>query len=524
MPDDRTAPADIARSAAALETQLASLRSLFDAAPMGVGVIDLRPRAVYANPALVDMLGYSLNELFQMDPFELVSPAFRAAAQERFLDVLARKSVRDRLDWALRCKNGRAAWVKLNVTLLWAPDGAPLGVLLMVEDVTARKRAEEQLLLEKTLSEAIVDSLPGVFYVLDDEGRCIRWNAALEQISGLSAEQLLGMNALQLVVEEERAAAAEKIREALTAGHAQAEVRVHTKDGVRHYLCTGRRMSIGRDYAVGCGIDISDRKQSEQALRDARDQLEQRVAERTAELSQTVAQLHTEVLERTRAEEAVQRERRTLERLLRSSDHERQLIAYEIHDGLAQQLAGAIMQLQMIEHLRDEPQAAAEALAAGMKMLRQGMAEARRLISGVRSPILDESGVVPALTQLTTEQQQRPGPAIRFLHNVAFQRLDPRLENAIYRIVQECLTNACKHSRSEEIRVELTQRADLLTIDVRDWGVGFDPQAIAAGSFGLEGVRERARLLGGAAKVESAPGQGTRIIVTLPIVLPQPAA
>ena len=517
MPDDTALQADFT-----LDAQLARLRGVFDAAPMGVGVVDLRPRIVYANRALTDLLGYALSELSEMDPFDIVSSAFRDAAQGRFLEVTAGRPIRDRLDWALSCKNGRATWARLNATLLRTADESPLAVLLMFEDITAQKRTEEQLLLEKTLSETIVDSLPGVFYVLDDEGRFVRWNATLEQLSGIPAEQLLGMSARELVVEEERAAAVEKIRQAFTAEHAQAELRVHTKDGVRHYLCTGRRMSIGRDYAVGCGIDISDRKQSEQALREAHDLLEQRVAERTAELSKTVAQLHNEVLERTRAEEAVQRERRTLERLLRSSDHERQLIAYEIHDGLAQLLAGAIMQLQMHEsHQRDDPAAAAQAIRSSMDLLRKSLSEARRLISGVRPPILDESGVVAALTHLTTEHPCRPGTAIRFTHHVAFTRLDPLLENAVYRIVQECLTNACKHSRSEEIRVELTQSADTLTIEIRDWGVGFDPQSVAAGCFGLEGVAQRARLLGGAAKIESSPGQGTRIRVTLPIVLPQ---
>ena len=97
------------------------------------------------------------------------------------------------------------------------------------------------------------------------------------------------------------------------------------------------------------------------------------------------------------AEAELRKDHRTLKHLLQSSDHERQLIAYEIHDGLAQQLAGAIMQFDTFSHQKEaKPQKAANAFRAAMTMLRQAHSEARRLISGVRPPILDESGIVAA--------------------------------------------------------------------------------------------------------------------------------
>ena len=137
---------------------------------------------------------------------------------------------------------------------------------------------------------------------------------------------------------------------------------------------------------------------------------------------------------------------------MHSSDHERQLIAYEIHDGLAQQLAGAIMQIQAFAHLKDKhPKEAAKAFEAGLTMLQQGHFEARRLIAGVRPPILDESGVVEAVAHLVHEIGCDTGPKIENRSRVDFDRLDPTLENAIYRIAQEGLTNACKHSKSEKV-------------------------------------------------------------------------
>ena len=227
-----------------------------------------------------------------------------------------------------------------------------------------------------------------------------------------------------------------------------------------------------------------------------------------------------DITERRRAQESLQRERRTLEHLLRSSDHERQLIAYEIHDGLAQYLAGSIMQLQMADHLRrDTPGEASKAFDAGLAMVRESLNEARRLISGVRPPILDDSGVVAAVAHLVCEFKALKGPKIDFRSKVEFGRLAPILENAIYRITQEGLTNAWKHSKSKTVSVGLVQRAGHVRIVIQDHGIGFDMKTVEDGRFGLEGIRERARLLGGRSLIESTAGEGTRIVVELPIVL-----
>ena len=88
----------------------------------------------------------------------------------------------------------------------------------------------------------------------------------------------------------------------------------------------------------------------------------------------------------------------------------------------------------------------------------------------------------------------------------------------IYRIVQEGLSNARNHSKSKEILVSLKQRGDRLRIEIRDWGMGFDPETVREDHFGLEGIRERARLLGGKCNIKSTPGEGTSIVVELPVV------
>ena len=235
-------------------------------------------------------------------------------------------------------------------------------------------------------------------------------------------------------------------------------------------------------------------------LRALHESLEERVRQRTAELA---------------------REQETLRHLLRSSDHERQLIAYEIHDGLAQTLAGAAMQFDTYQRLKEQtPDEAGRAYEAGVEYVRQSLTEARRLISGLRPPILDELGVVPAIAHLVHDTEAKPqSPEIMFQSEVAPDRLAPVLENAIYRIVQEGLGNAVKHSKSAKVRVELAQQGDRIRIEIQDWGIGFDSQQVPEGCFGLKGIQERARLLGGSAKIDSAPGEGTRITVDVPLVL-----
>jgi signal transduction histidine kinase len=153
-----------------------------------------------------------------------------------------------------------------------------------------------------------------------------------------------------------------------------------------------------------------------------------------------------------------------------------------------------------------------------MTMLRQAHFETRRLIAGVRPPILDEAGVLAAIGHLIQEAQLQTGPKIEFRRRVAFGRLVPILENAIYRIVQEGLANACGHSKSNRVRVELVQHGDGLCITIRDWGIGFNFSDVEEDHFGLEGIRERARLLGGDVTVESRPGHGTCLTVGLPLV------
>ena len=215
----------------------------------------------------------------------------------------------------------------------------------------------------------------------------------------------------------------------------------------------------------------------------------------------------------------MERERQSLWQMLRASDHERRIFAYEIHDGLAQYLAAAGMQLQVFADLRNSlPEDVQKACDAVTQLINQSHREARRLISEVRPPVIDEIGLETAISHLVHEQRRRGGPKIEFRGNVQFDRLTSILEDNLYRIVQEALTNARKYSESEEVTVTLAQEGQDVRLEVQDWGIGFDQGSVGKGHFGLEGIRQRVRLLGGRLNIESKPGSGTLVQVVVPIV------
>jgi len=224
-----------------------------------------------------------------------------------------------------------------------------------------------------------------------------------------------------------------------------------------------------------------------------------------------------DITARKRAEETLLQEQRALRNLLESQQHDLQLVAYDIHDGVAQLLSAATMRFEAFDCLRDsQADAARQSYQAGRDLLEQAVVETRRLIADLRPPVLEESGVVEAIRQLIAMRGSQTLPKAEFVCEMQPQRLDPLLENALYRIVQEGLNNATRHSGSDKVQVTLRERSGWVLLDIRDWGKGFDLATVGTDRFGLRGIRQRASILGGEAIIGSTPGQGTLITVQLP--------
>ena len=377
-----------------------------------------------------------------------------------------------------------------NSFLIRDERGNPLRLAVVITDITERKRAEETLRASEERFRVTFEEAPVGMAICVGDGVIVKANRALCRMGGYTQEELIGRHVRDFTHPEDRQLSEPFVKRLLT-GEIPSftlEKRFLRKDGQPTWAQATTAAAHDPDGKIAFVLGVVE-----------------------------------DITEHKRAQDALQQEHRTLRHLLQSSDHERQLIAYEIHDELAQQLAGAIMQFQAFSYLKGaKPADAARAFDAGVTMLEQSHFEVRRLISGVRPPILDEEGVVAAILHLVTEERRQKGRKIEYLGKVNFKRLTPILENAIYRIAQEALTNACKHSKADTVYVELVQRGDQIRIEVRDQGVGFKPEDVGESRFGLDGIRERARLLGGKATIESRPGQGTKVRAELPIVLRRP--
>jgi len=224
--------------------------------------------------------------------------------------------------------------------------------------------------------------------------------------------------------------------------------------------------------------------------------------------------VYRDITDRKRAEEQLKREQKALHRMLLASDHERRLITYELHDGVAQQLMGAIMHFQSQEPPPGGTPKATDAYREGMEALRQASSEIRSVMSRLRTPVLDMYGLAEAIEDVVSQLRSIPGaPEIECRHDIQFKRLEPTLETSLFRIAQEAMTNACRHSKSKKVRVRLTQQGDWVALEVRDWGIGFDKATIQGNRFGLEGIRQRSRILGGKLSIKSKPGVGTVVRV-----------
>jgi PAS domain S-box-containing protein len=207
----------------------------------------------------------------------------------------------------------------------------------------------------------------------------------------------------------------------------------------------------------------------------------------------------------------------------RSQEQERRKIAYDIHDGIAQLMVGARHHLEAFDHLwRGDPALAEDQLGRGRAKLHQAIVETRRLMTQLRPVSLETLGLIPAVQQHLNELGKDAGWEIDYHAEVAALNLSPDEETALFRILQEALTNAWKHARTSMVRLGLHtegEKDDLLVVYVQDWGVGFEParnQSDVQG-FGLVGMRERARRLGGVCSIESRPGRGTTVRLRIPM-------
>jgi signal transduction histidine kinase len=208
--------------------------------------------------------------------------------------------------------------------------------------------------------------------------------------------------------------------------------------------------------------------------------------------------------------------RDALERVVGAQELERRRLARELHDETGQALTPILLGLRGLEEAKDE-ETLRRTVADVRELVRSTLQDVRRLAVELRPKTLDDFGLVPALDRLTESFAEQTGISVEFVPNLPPERLPPEIETALYRIVQESLTNVVKHARAENVSILLTRKNDSVSVVVEDNGVGFEPGRERGDGLGLLGIRERVGLLGGRVTIESRPGAGATFVVEVPL-------
>ena len=395
-------------------------------------------------------------------------------------------------------------------------------------DITERKRIEDALKASEVRYRRLFETAKDGILILDaDTGRITDANPFLQDLLGYSHAELLGKMLWEIGPLRDIAASRDAFRKLQRKEYIRYDNLPLETKGRRHrqvefvsnvYRENGTKV-------IQCNIrDITARHQAEEALANASIELENRVDERTAELLTANRLMKKMVDEGKRAEEKLrisrERLRNLLGRLQSLLEEERTRISREIHDELGQVLTSMKLDLSLIRRrlvsdgLAEQSAKIHEIELAVNRIIRT----VRKIATDLRPGILDELGAAAAIEWMAKDFQNRTGIRCKVTIQAVDKISDPVSTTAIFRIVQEALTNVMRHAAASQVDVSLEKKGDTLKLEVRDNGIGImEGRLIDSKSFGLIGIRERVLLLGGEAVISGKAGEGTLVRVTLPI-------
>lgn len=304
------------------------------------------------------------------------------------------------------------------------------------------------------------------------------------------------------------------------------EVSMHFKD------YTEAEVRDAYEKAHQLQMDLSMNRQIEKQLRDRRDDIERRLlgVSETIERAESLVSQISVVMNYLTSDlkqmgEIIEDARMKQEfglKIIEAQEEERKRLSREIHDGPAQMMANVMMRSDLIERVYNErggDEAIIE-IKSLKKMVRSALYEVRRIIYDLRPMALDDLGLVPTLKKyLQTIEEYHSTTKITFANVGEDVRLPPQYEVALFRLIQESVTNALKHANANEIIVKMEINKTRVVVIVKDNGKGFDIREKKAESFGIIGMRERVELLEGQISIDSSIGKGTIVIIQIPLSL-----
>jgi PAS domain S-box-containing protein len=385
-------------------------------------------------------------------------------------------------EYRMLAADGREVWLRDSVTV----SGGRLRTLKV--DITGRKRAEEALRASEQRYRMLVTNIPDVVWLTDSAGRTVFVSPHVERIGGYTTEEIYRAGPAMWFgrVHPDDLPLVQRHFAALFGGPGRTfdlEYRIQHKDG-RWIWIRDRAVTTyeegGVTYAYGIYTDISDRKRAE----DIRALL--------------------------------------LNQVITVQEEERRRIARELHDETAQSLASLLLGLSALQETRTLKGAREQARDLHQVVTR-ALGEVRRLASGLRPSALDDLGLAAAVARYVADFGKSRGLAVEVdTAGLGDGRMPPLVETALYRIMQEALSNVARHAGARSVRVQIDRFGAMVSMVITDDGAGFDSQrppapATAAHGLGIHTMRERALVLNGTLLIHSAPGHGTRVSVEIPV-------
>ena len=427
---------------------------------------------VDVNRAALLHYGYSRNEFLALtlDDLSAQKPAAAKVAHN------------PRAPWKHRRKDG--SFIDVEITSFAVTFRGRPASLDSILDVSYRRRTEAQTryldLLLETVTDAVVAS--------DDKFILTGWNAAAESTYGRRAEEVLGQpDALVFRNDFIGVARAEAIARLLETGRFHGELTHRRGDGKRIHIESRAAALFDREGKrlgyVSVNRDITERRYAEQTIRAL------------------------------------------LNDVLTAQEAERRRIARELHDETAQTLTSLLVGLRTVEESQDLGRAR-EAASTLRGLVSAALDGVKRMARGLRPSVLDDLGLEEALERLGLEVSRAHGFEVD-LHATGprLPRLPEALETALYRMAQEALNNAGKHASPKAVSILVHRTSTEVRLVIEDDGKGFDVSETASETqLGLVGMRERAHLVGGSMAIESAPGNGTTICISVPLPGPKPVS
>jgi PAS domain S-box-containing protein len=495
------------RAEVALQESEERFRAIVQATPECVKVVAQDGTLLAMNSAGCGMVEADrAAEVIGQSVYDLIAPAYR----QQFIDF--NESVcqggKGEIEFEIIGLKGTRRWMETHAVPMRDPGSGKSVQLAVTRDVTARKEADEKLRRSEQELRALANSIPQLAWMAHPNGDIFWYNRGWYEYTGTTPEQMEagGWKAvhdpkvLPLVLERW----AESVRNETPF---EMEFPLRGRDGVYRWFLT--RVSPFRNDKgevlrwFGTNTNIDEQRQLLRSLSEARDHLEKRVQERTGELAAANESL-----------------RDLSARLLKVQDEERKRLARELHDSVGQILAALSMNIAVVQaqsHKLDST--AARAVLENAQLVQQASTEIRTLSHLLHPPLLEIAGLASALRWYVDGFSERSSIKVDLEIPADFLRLPEELELAIFRVVQECLTNIHRHSESATAAIQIRQENDRLTVRVQDHGKGIPQEKqrelieASRGGVGFGGMRERVRQLGGALEIQSN-GSGTVIIAT----------